>query len=225
MDTAKAIRKSNKEKEIRLVRSGNAREAIGRIESDTDLFILTFGQFSLIDALMVILEQTGRADVVLSTWTAAHAHLDRVCNLISQADISSLRMIVDTSFFSRQPKYFKHMIDLFGNDSIRTIRTHAKFMVIKNNKWSIVVRTSMNLNENPRLENIEISTSEKMADFFLEVADDIFKTTKPGSVDYSKISDQIDLSSSDFCEVARIDAGLIDIKELNSVTVTHEVIV
>ena len=52
-------------------------------------------------------------------------------------------------------------------------------MTIRNRDWDIVVRTSMNLNENPRLENIEISESKEFADFFCHIADEIFSEIKP----------------------------------------------
>lgn len=180
MTTPKAFKKQNKDKKIRACKQASAVEAIGKLEKDSDIFILTYGQFSLIDALLAIIDQTGPAHVTISTWTAAHAHLDRSADLMSSADILSFRMIVDRSFKTRQPKYFHHMTELFGADSIREIRTHAKFMTIRNDKWDIVVRTSMNLNENPRLENIEVSDNKDFADFFDQVADDIFKEVKPG---------------------------------------------
>ena len=77
--------------------------------------------------------------------------------MVESLEVLSLKMIVDRSFKSRQPKYYKKMIELFGINCIREIRNHSKFMVIRNDNWDIVVRTSMNLNNNPRLENIEIS--------------------------------------------------------------------
>ena len=72
----KSFRKSNSNKGIRVSKTGSAIQAIGILEQSMDCFILTYGQFSLIDALMSILKQTGPAHVSLSTWTAAQ--LNRV---------------------------------------------------------------------------------------------------------------------------------------------------
>ena len=58
-------------REIRAAKTGSARQAIGQLARGMELYILTYGQFSLIDALIAIVEQTGPADVTLSTWTAA----------------------------------------------------------------------------------------------------------------------------------------------------------
>lgn len=177
--TAKTFKKTAS-RTIRIAKSASARDAIGRIEHDTDTFILTFGQFSLIDALIAILDQTGPADVVISTWTAADAHLERSRHLLESAAIRSLRWIVDRSFESRQPEYCYHMRALFGGDCIRAIRTHAKYMLVRNEEWNIVVRTSMNMNENPRLEDLEITDNREFAEFLQRISDDIFDEVEEG---------------------------------------------
>jgi len=177
--TAPKTVKTKARRRVRMSRTGSARRAIGDIEKGSDTFILTYGQFSLIDALCAILRQTGPADVSLSTWTAAHAHLTRSAELLEGEQIRSFRMIVDRSFETRQPGYANHMRALFGAGCIRAIRTHAKFMLIRNESWNIVVRTSMNLNENPRLENIEISEDPILAEFFQAVTDSVFAEVEP----------------------------------------------
>jgi len=175
----KAFKKSNTAKKILISKQGTAAQAIGTIEKNTDTFILTYGQFSLIDGLMAILDQTGPAHVGISTWTAAHGDLTRSAELLETAEILSFRMIVDRSFKTRQPNYYTHMVKLFGIESIRAIRVHAKFMVIRNTDWNIVVRTSMNLNTNPRLENMEISDNKEFAEFFDRIIADIFDEVAP----------------------------------------------
>jgi hypothetical protein len=72
------------------------------------------------------------------------------------------------------------MRELFGDASVRTMRSHAKFIAIRNDRWSIAVRTSMNLNENPRLENIEISDDAGLCAFLWQIADDVFAEQAPG---------------------------------------------
>ena len=155
MTEAKTIKRTPRKRSVRAARTGNARDAIGTLEPGCEIYCLTYGQFSLIDALVALLEQTGPADVVLATWTAAQADLRRAATLMQQdsGQIRSLRMIVDRSFLTRQPEYCATMRELFGDAAIRTARSHAKFMAIRNDRWNLAVRTSMNLNENPRLEN------------------------------------------------------------------------
>ena len=159
---------------IRLSKQSTALEAIGALEPGCELFILTFGQFSLIDALCTVLEQTGPAHVTLATWTAADADLRQSAELLRTAKISSMRFLVDRSFLTRHPAYCATMRDLFGDKCIRTARTHAKWALISNDSWKIVFRTSMNLNHNPRLENLEISDDPALFNFLLSIADGLF---------------------------------------------------
>ncbi len=216
----KTFKKSNANKQMKVDKSGSAKIAIGKIEKNQDVFILTFGQFSLIDALVEILGQTGPAHVIISTWTAAHAHLDRSAELMETTDILSLKMIIDRSFKTRQPKYYAHMIDLFGLESIRSINTHAKFLVIKNDKWDIVVRTSMNLNGNPRLENLEISDNKEFADFFQAIADDVFLEVQPGELK----SDDLKLDNiKETSQFNLVEANHIKRSTLNEPEYTHTI--
>ncbi|MCA9579679.1 MAG: hypothetical protein KC668_29835 [Myxococcales bacterium] len=176
---AKAFRKANDTRELRIAKQASAREAIGPITPGQDVFVLTFGQFSLIDVLVHVLDEIGPASVDISTWTAAHADVQRAADLMSAAAITKLRFVVDRSFETRQPEYCAHMRLLFGEDCIRATRTHAKFIVIRNERANVVVRTSMNLNENPRLENVEVSESREFAEWFTGVVDAIFADLEP----------------------------------------------
>ena len=164
----------------RLSKATNARDALAEWGRGRETYCLTFGQFSLMDAVQAILDKTGPADVALSTWTAGSADLTRSSEALHNGNIRSLRFVVDSSFGQRQPGYLAQVRDLFGYDAIRSIRTHAKFVVITNDDWKVAVRTSMNLNENPRLETIEVSDDPALAGFLLEVVDRIFREERPG---------------------------------------------
>jgi hypothetical protein len=203
------------QREMRVLKKGCAQDAIGKLEKNQDVYILTYGQFSLIDALFVILDQTGPADVVISSWTAADAHLEHVSHMMEAANILSLRLIVDRSFRTRQPAYHRRMREIFGQKCIRALRTHAKFMVITNNNWHVVVRTSMNLNENPRLENIEISENANFANFMLDNIDQIFAKLKPDNDE----SNEPNLNENS--PFALINAKQMEFENLNIPETTH----
>lgn len=166
----------------KLVRTANARQAIGELEHGGRVYILTFGQFSLMDAILEVLRQTGPADVVIATWTAANADLRATAEAVKNSQIRSMRWIVDRSFVSRQPKYCATMRELFGDDCIRTARSHCKFVLIENDAWKVVIQTSMNLNHNARLENIEISDDPELFGFMEEVVEAIFSESGPGDM-------------------------------------------
>lgn len=167
----------------RLSKVTNARDALADFGRGMETYCLTFGQFSLMDAVEAVLEKTGPADVAISTWTAGNADLSRSAEHMHNGNIRSLRFVADCSFGQRQPGYLAELVRLFGDEAIRTTRTHAKFVVITNESWRVAIRTSMNLNENPRLESIEVSDDPELAGFLLRVVDELFAEEKPG--DYS----------------------------------------
>jgi hypothetical protein len=216
----KEFRKENKAKAIRISKGLTAYESIGQLKKDTDLFILTYGQFSLVDALIAVLDQIGPAHVTISTWTAASAHLEKTAQLIESAEMLSFKMIVDRSFETRQPEYCEHMRHLFGAECVRAIRSHAKFMLIRNDEWNLVFRTSMNLNENPRLENLEISDNLDFAEFFQVVVDEIFREVGVGENRSSMLDfDRLD----ELSPYQLVSANHIKRSSVNEPTFTHTV--
>lgn len=150
-------------------------QAVGEITPGCEIYGLTKGQWSLIDLIEHCLAASGPADVVLSTWTAANADIGFARSILVNGGIRSLRFVVDFSFPSRQPEYCAALREAFGDDAIRITKNHAKFVLIRNAEWDLVVRTSMNLNENRRLENFEVSDCKPMAEFLTEVVDDLFR--------------------------------------------------
>jgi len=168
-------------REIRTAKYGSASDSIGELVPGCEIYVLTYGQFSLIDALVAILDQTGPAAVDLATWTAASADLRVMARLLEGAAITRMRYLVDGSFLTRQPKYCADMRGLFGPDCIRTTKMHGKFATIRNDDWTLAIRTSMNLNTNPRLENIEISDDPALCAFLTQVVDEIYGEQSVGT--------------------------------------------
>lgn len=166
---------------VRLNKTDTAADALGPLTPGMEVYCLTFGQFSLIDAIEHLVTEAGPCAVVVSTWTAATADADRAKAMLDSNLITRFRMIVDRSFIARQKSYCDRVVELFGEDAIRTTRTHAKFAVITNGEWSLTVRTSMNLNHNPRLESIEVSDDPDLAAFMLDVVDGIYVETVEGA--------------------------------------------
>jgi len=168
-------KRSNRDKnrEIRhLLGNENAFISIGKIYKNMEIYGLTKGQYSIINIIETILNQTGKSDVIISTWTAANAEIKKAEYFLKNGNINRLHFIVDRSFPTRQPRYYKQLIDTFG-DIVSLTNSHAKFVIIRNDEWNIVIRTSMNLNENKRLENFEISDDKQLVDYLLCICDDI----------------------------------------------------
>ncbi len=169
----------SKKADVRVLRQAltatSAAEAIGPIEPGSEIYGLTKGQFSLIDLIEHVLSYTGPCRAVISTWTAAGADISFAYRLMSGGKLTALRFLVDFSFPSRQPAYCAALRETFGDGCIRISKNHAKFVLLQNEKWNVVIRTSMNLNENRRLENFEISDDRNLAAFLESVIDEMFE--------------------------------------------------
>lgn len=167
-----AHKRNNVSREFRHgMRGESAIRCIGDLYTGCEIMGLTKGDFSMIDILTHCLDQTGIADVVIGTWTAGHADVKQAERIFTNGGISNLRMLVDRSFPNRQPKYFQRLIETFGPESVRLARFHAKFILIKSETYNLVVRTSMNLNENKRIELYEISDDAEMMGYYDEIVE------------------------------------------------------
>jgi len=172
---ARSIRRDGADApELRASRLSSAAASIGPVVPGINLYLLTFGQFDIADVIEHLLNGTGPAEVTCATWTAGAADLERAEKLLRSDRITSMRWILDQSFPSRQPAYFRKLIERFGQDSAVLTNSHAKFVLIKADGCRLVVRTSANLNANKRLENVEVSDDPALFDFMDQVVADIF---------------------------------------------------
>lgn len=169
-----------------LRRIQSATEAVSGLERDgMELFGLTKGQFSLTDMIEAILEKTGPADLSISTWTAANGDVTRMLELLRSGAIRSCRWMVDLTFMRRCPQLTAEIRAKFGADAIRVTKTHAKFCTITNDDWQIALRSSMNLNQNPRMESFQVGHDPVLCQFLSEVLDDVWKRQDKGIADLS----------------------------------------
>jgi hypothetical protein len=186
MADPKAIRQAqirlvrDRRRELRDVRRlSTAAEAVAGLQADgREIFGLTRGQFSLIDLVDALLDLTGPAAMTLCTWTAAGHHITRIAAALAAGRITSGRWIVDISFVRRCPQEAAAIRQAFGLNAIRVTKTHAKFVILANDRWQLVTRTSMNLNTNPRLENFTVAHDPELAAFLTAAVDDLWRSQR-----------------------------------------------
>jgi len=157
-----------------------AEHCIGEMKPGERLIGLTKGQFSLLDIVRAVLQQTGPAHVRVTTWSAGIRDAENAAWLIEQGDILSLRMLVDRSFPTRQPKYARRIVELFGARALHCTRVHAKFCTIRNEHWNVCIRSSMDLNRNSRFEQFDLDDSPDICDFFDAFVDELAVTHPEG---------------------------------------------
>lgn len=156
-------------------------DALGKIEHDCELFLFTKGQLLLVDILAHILNQVGPCDIDIITWAIGNETIDKLAHMKSVGKIKSMRLIIDYSVQSMHPEYCAKIRRVFGDESIRVTKNHAKVLILRNAEWTLCVRSSMNLNVNRRLEYCEISDDREMAGFFGEFFEEWWKTRSTGA--------------------------------------------
>jgi hypothetical protein len=167
-----------------LRRKQTATEAAAGLELDgREIFGLTKGQFSLIDLIEAVLERTGPAALSISTWTAAGTDVSTALALVASGRVTAARWLVDLTFTRRCPQLAARIREAFGPDAIRVTRNHAKFTLLQNATWQVVIRTSMNLNMNPRLEDYTVAHDPELAAFLGQALDDLWTTQRRGLAD------------------------------------------
>ena len=159
---------------------GPASEAVAGLRPGGRVCGMTCGQFSMIDLLRATLEKTGPAHLSLSTWTAGIRDAQGAAFLLEQGSFLSCRLLVDRSFATRQPRYCAAVQRLFGDAAIRCTRTHAKVALLENDGWSVAIRSSMNLNRNPRFENFDIDDNAAICALFSRHFDEMESTMPEG---------------------------------------------
>ena len=185
---AESVRRDNVTREFRHgTRGESAARCIGDITKGCEIFGLTKGDFSMIDILRHVAKQIGPCRIDIGTWTAAAAEIKQAFTMLEDKNIITMRWLVDRSFPARQGKYYASLLDKFGHDSVRLARFHAKFILLENDDFSVAIRTSMNLNENKRIEFYEISEGTPISGYLRQVVDHHF--AQPSSDSYASFTD------------------------------------
>jgi len=134
-----------------------AADCIGKIEKGHALFAVTRGQFSMIDAIMACLAQTGPAHISIWTWTTAEHDVKAVQRLFHESSILGATLMIDAVARNKKSRILEQWIGQFGKESIKYVRNHAKISTIHNDKFQILLRGSMNLNFNPQFEQFDLT--------------------------------------------------------------------
>lgn len=170
-----SVRRDDVQREFRHgMRGESAARCIGPITKGCDIFGLTKGDFSMIDILRHVAKEIGPCRIDVGTWTAAAAEIKQAFDMLHDGNILAMRFLVDRSFPQRQPKYYHALRERFGDNCIRMARFHAKFILLQNDKFSVAVRTSMNLNLNERIEFFELSEGSPISGYLEQVMDHHF---------------------------------------------------
>lgn len=176
-----ALRRTYKKRYFVASRLEGAAETIGALNDGDEITGLTCGQFSMIDILEHMLNESGPADVFVSTWTAGIYDAERAEQLRAGGKIKSIRWMMDRAMFSKSPQFAGPLIEAFGADAFRDTNVHAKITMVASATKRMVCRASMNLNKNLKTEQFDISVGDEVYAFYAEWADQLWASAAPGA--------------------------------------------
>jgi hypothetical protein len=135
----------------------SAGETIGPIEHGLSIFAITRGQFSMIDIVNYLLSELGKSGVSIWTWVIADYEVEVMTALIDNGQLTQGNLIVDYSAGKRNPDIIESWRSKFGESSVKVCKNHAKLARIWNDDFKFLARGSMNLNFNPRFEQLDLT--------------------------------------------------------------------
>ena len=183
-----------KPRKRRIIGNGlaTAADMIGRIEPGCEIACMTAGQYGFIEILNHLLNQIGPSHCIICTWTANYMNIKKALAFCSDSRLLSCRWMADKTFATRKPELSQHLVACFGADCINTASNHGKFILLYNDHWSLVLRTSMNLDEPPMIEFFQISDDKEFMQYVKTRCGDIF--TGQLNVTYKKKAKPININ-------------------------------
>ena len=153
---------------------GNAAEAIGEITRGMSMFAVTRGQWSMIDAILVILDQVGESRVSLWTWAVAEYEVEVLTRLRMDGRITDGRLVIDYGARNRNREIIRDWQKTFGPESVRYVVNHAKIATIESaSGFRLLARGSMNLNFNPRFEQFDLTEGGEDFELVRRIEDEL----------------------------------------------------
>lgn len=167
--------------------------SVAQVEKGRRIVGLTDGSYSLIDLIHGVLKKTGAAHLITCTWSAGIKDIAQIKWMLDSQLIQSIRVITDAGYKNRQITYAMSLEDWIGEENVRVSIIHAKFVLVHNQDWKIVINTSMNLNANRKIESFEITENAEYLGFYMKYVEHTFGEM-PGGVftDYRTTAKVVD---------------------------------
>lgn len=134
---------------------------IGNIQPNENIHFATAAEWNMADLLLYLLEQTGPAEVMLSTFEMSEQPARIISQLIDMKMITKFVCIIDYRSKERKPGVFQLMNNIASK--IKQAPCHAKVTLISNKDWQVCVVGSANYTRNIRIEAGIISTDPKVS--------------------------------------------------------------
>ena len=147
--------------------------ALGSVTPGMNKHFYSSGAFNLIQLVLYVLEQTGPADLFISTYSVAQDSIRTLLRKKNDGMIRNIRFLIDNRVRSISPKPFDFLVTSFPG-AYRCCALHAKVALISNENFKISIVGSQNATHNPKLERGIIHTDSVIFDFDLNILEHEF---------------------------------------------------
>lgn len=135
----------------------SAADCIGPVEPGMSVFAVTRGQFSMIDAISHVLDELGPSRISLWTWTIAEYEVVVFTEMMRDARLEDALLVIDGGARNKNHALIAQWKANFGAESVRYVTNHAKIATVEGGGLRVLLRGSMNLNYNPRFEQLDVT--------------------------------------------------------------------
>lgn len=132
--------------------------------SDAPLQAYLDNRIQLFDIIEKILDETGPAEIYISTFSTSEEFLRRIYRLKQKGWLTKATMLVDLKASRKTVNLYTLISNVF--DEVYLSENHSKVILIKNAKWLVSICTSQNQTRGDRTENGMITTDPRI---FLEL--------------------------------------------------------
>jgi len=150
-----------------------AAECIGPVGPGMSVFAVTRGQFSMLDAVLHVLDGVGPARLSIWTWTIADYEIQAFTALAKDDRIRGGRLVIDGGARGKNAPLISDWQRTFGPDSVRYVLNHAKIATIEGGGLRVLLRGSMNLNFNPRFEQLDVTEGGEDFDLVRRIEEEL----------------------------------------------------
>lgn len=133
------------------------------LEPNTHIDFVTAGELSLHQIIQYFSLKFGSVNVYVSSWAIKEEPARVLLSLRQNGTIKQLFGVFDYRIKTLDAKHFQLIESAFTKYALT--KNHSKVVIIESNELSMVVVSSANLSNNPRIECGFISTITKTVDF------------------------------------------------------------
>ena len=140
----------------------------------SSLHYITKG-YNLHDLFVEVIKRTGPVTVNIVSYSMTDFPMRIISTFLEKKIITDLRLVLD--FTVKRTPALAQFVSTFAVN-LRYTDVHSKIIVIKNDRWDIVIITSANFTRNNRFENGVIFTGKQFTEVYSTWFDTIYSDAK-----------------------------------------------